>query len=134
MRLVFDSCALIAIIKNEPGGGLADSLLADPENTCVIHAVNLCEVYYEVARIGGQARAQDTVRGFLRSGLALREDVDVSFWQQAGDLKADLARISLADCFCVALANRLGAEIVTTDHAEFDQIAEGGLAQVRFLR
>lgn len=134
MKLVFDACALIAIIKTEPGGPLADSLLADPDNICLVHAVNFCEVYYEVARIGSRARAQDIVRGLLKSGLNLRDDMDVAFWQQSGDLKAQLQRISLADCFCVALANRLGGEIVTCDHSEFDQIAERGLARVRFLR
>ena len=134
MILVFDACALIALIKQEAGAEAVDSLLSDRNNTCVAHAVNLCEVYYEVARVAGEIRAKDTVERLIAAGLFVREDMDIDFWQDAGNLKAQLARISLADCFCVALANRLGTEILTSDHREFDQVAEKGVGKVRFLR
>lgn len=41
--LVSDACALIALAEREEGSDLVFSLLADLENTCFVHWVNLCE-------------------------------------------------------------------------------------------
>jgi predicted nucleic acid-binding protein len=43
-------------------------------------------------------------------------------------------RISLADSFAVALAQVEGAELVTSDHREFDPLAEAGVCKFRFIR
>jgi PIN domain nuclease of toxin-antitoxin system len=134
VTFVLDACAIIAFLNNEPGGEAVGLLLAGQGDSCVVHGVNLCEVYYDLARAAGQPTAQRIIGSLVRAGLIAREDMDTDFWQRAGDLKGQLARISIADCFCVALANRLDAEIVTADHAEFEQIADGGIARVRFLR
>lgn len=52
---------------------------------------------------------------------------------RAGRLKAH-GRLSLADCFAIALARRTNAEVVTSDHREFDPVAAAGLCTVRFFR
>ena len=68
------------------------------------------------------------------AGLSLRADMDSIFWQEAGRLKSVQRRSSLADCFCVTLARRVGGEIVTSDHHEFDRIAALALCPIRFIR
>lgn len=45
-RLVFDACALIALAEKEEGADLLASFLEIDENTCFVHSINLCEVYY----------------------------------------------------------------------------------------
>jgi predicted nucleic acid-binding protein len=50
--------------------------------------------------------------------------MDIGFWKEAGSLKADWKRISLADCFAVTLSNRIGAELVTADRHELDPLRE----------
>jgi len=134
MILVLDSSALIALLGREPGGELVDSTLSDNNNTCIVHAVNLCEVYYDLARRGGREYASGIINRLVMAGVFVRDDMDTGFWQAAGDIKAAHARVSLADCFCIALANRLGVEVWTTDRHEFEPIAEKQLCKVRFIR
>ena len=55
-------------------------------------------------------------------------------WQAAGTLKANLRRVSLADCFAIELAERLKATILTADHHEFDVLAGQPEYRIRFIR
>lgn len=41
---------MIAFLQREPGATVIDGLLADINNQCFAHAVNFCEVYYDVLR------------------------------------------------------------------------------------
>lgn len=134
MTVVLDSSALIALLSREPGGDMVDSLLSNKDNTCIVHALNLCEVYYDLVRRAGEPRAKEVVNRLTLAGISVREDMDAVFWQDAGNLKAAHARISLADCVCIALANRLGVEVWTCDHHEFDAVSEKSLCKVRFIR
>lgn len=43
MAIVLDACAIIAFLRDEEGADVVESALLGSE--CVIHAVNLCEVY-----------------------------------------------------------------------------------------
>ena len=51
-----------------------------------------------------------------------------------GALKSIHRRVSLSDCFAIALANQLGATVLTADHHEFDELARQGVCSVRFIR
>lgn len=133
MNLTLDSSALIAYFRKEPGGSDVRDLLCDPGNRILIHASNLCEVYYDLLRDFAESTAEAAVNTVLSLGVILREDLDRDFWKQAGKHKAYMRRISLADCYCLALAQREDAEIVTADH-DFDKVADQGLSPVRFIR
>lgn len=67
------------------------------------------------------------------AGVVERRDLSRPFWQSIGRLKAR-GRISLADCFGVALAQHLGGEVVTSDHHEFDPLVQLGIVPIRFIR
>jgi hypothetical protein len=84
-------------------GALIEELLSDSRNQCFAHAVNLCEVYYDAYRQSGPEIAAKLISDLADSGLRFRSDMDVAFWQRAGGLKADLRRVSLADCFGLAV-------------------------------
>lgn len=131
---VMDANALIAYLSGEAGGDVVESFLMDTENICFAHAVNLCEVYYEYARSGGPDKAAKVIADLIGTGLITREDMDQELWQQAGDYKAEYRRISLADCFCASLADRLNAEVVTSDHHEFDALVNDSICRVKFIR
>jgi len=130
LTLVMDASALTAFVRDEVGADLVDQLIRE-EDTCV-HGVNLCEVYYGFIREHGEERADQVVDDLLGMGIALKDEQDTGLWRQVGRYKAALS-ISLADCFCLALATRLGAEIVTSDH-EFDVVVERGICPVTFIR
>jgi PIN domain nuclease of toxin-antitoxin system len=132
VTFVFDANALIAYLNGEQGEELVEGLLTDPQNECFVHATNLCEVFYDFRRTGGEDVAQSALLDLRNAGLMLRDDMDEDLWQEAGRTKADLKRISLADCFCAALAERVDGAVVTAD-AEFRPLADSG-RNIVFIR
>lgn len=131
---VLDACALIALIRGEPGAEVVETLISTGTEPCLIHVVNLCEIYYDLLRSTNEATAQQAIIDIEETGVVFRDDIDRSFWQMVGYYKAPLVRVSLADCFVLALARRTNAEIVTSDHYEFDRIEEQGVCKIRFIR
>jgi len=134
MNLIIDACALIAYLKDEPGAEIVDLSLQSSFFVCFAHAINLCEMYYGIRRDYGEQTAQQAVARFRNAGLIIREDLDENLWLVAGRIKADYRRVSLADCLCAALANRIGGEVVTADRHEFETLATSGVCRVRFIR
>ena len=132
--LVFDACAVIAMLRGEKGAELVVSLLGEPDNRCWIHAVNLCEVYYDSIRRGDTADAARLEKLLTQSGLNVETEIPQSLWESAGRLKATFRRVSLADCFALAFALGEDATLVTSDHHEFDPIAATGICPVQFIR
>ena len=135
MRFVLDACAIISLIKNEDGALIVRQALEADNNVCFVHAVNLCEVYYDCLRCHGKDPAEQLLTNLIEAGLVVRNDMDMDFWKSAGALKAR-GRISLADCFAVALAEREDAVLLTSDHHEFEPLLAipGFPVQVQFIR
>jgi PIN domain nuclease of toxin-antitoxin system len=125
---------MIALLRRETGWEVVRDLLVDPGNTCLAHAVNLCEVFYDFHRGGGAAVAQSVIQDLAAIGILTRRDMGLAFWQEAGRFKADYRRVSLADCFCIALARRVSGALITSDHREFDPLVPLGLCPIRFIR
>ncbi len=128
-----DASAITAFLRGEAGKDIVRERLVDAESTCVIHAVNLCEVYYDALRAGGPAAGAEAVSKTESAGVAVREDMDTEFWQLVGQLKVSPGKIALADCFLLALAIRAGGTLVTGDH-EFDAVVPLGLCPILFIR
>ena len=131
---VFDACAMLAFLGREVGADVVDRLLLDSANECLAHAVNMCEVYYDIVRRDGVEAAQRAIRRLGEAKVQTRSDLDTDFWQQVGNLKVNPGRISLADCFGVALTQREGATFVTSDRHEFECIDELGVCPILFIR
>src|SRR5271157_4365447 len=106
----------------------------DPDGLCIAHVLNWCEVFYDFHRASGPNDALGAVKDLARVGVAENADIGTEFWQAVGALKAIHRRVSLADCFAVALANKLGATVLTADHHEFDALADRGVCAVGFIR
>ena len=138
MSFVLDACALIAYLRDEPGAAVVEEVLLQDAAPCLVHAVNLCEVYYEFLRAADESTAQRALGELYLTGLTAREDLDGSFWQQVGKYKVQLSSgsrtFALADGFALALAHRENATLLTSDHGEFDQVAEQDICPVRFIR
>jgi predicted nucleic acid-binding protein len=130
---VFDACSLIAYLRGEVGADIVDGLLRDTQVECLIHAINLCEIYYQIIRDSDESTARQTVVDLQSVGLIVRSDIDEPFWQAVGQLKAR-GGISLADCFCITLAIRTSGQVVTSDHREFDPLVPLGLCPIVFIR
>lgn len=124
---------MIAYVNAEPGGDVVRDVLRDPQHVCHAHAINLCEVYYDFVRRADAGTAEQVINDLLADGVIERGDMDPALWRTAGALKAG-RRVSLADAIGVALALRLGAEFVTSDHHEFDVLAAAGTCPILFIR
>lgn len=133
MIYVLDACAMIAFLKDEQGADVVENALLDRGGQCVAHAINLCEVYYDFHRDGGESAAVNAIADMRTLGLVERDDIDEPFWRDAGNLKAQ-GKISLADCFAIALTNRIGGTLLTSDHHEMDAIAAAGTCSITFIR
>ncbi len=131
---VLDACAIIAFLTGEPGAAIVARLLADPNNFCLIHVVNLSEVYYDAIRRADVYTARQDIAVLLTGGLQLRSDMDTVFWQRVGELRVSPGRLSLADCFALALAQETGGTLVTSDHHEFDPVVPLNLCPISFIR
>jgi len=131
---VADAGALIAYLRSEPGYDVFEAALGQPGAICYAHAANLAEVFYDSIRVRGETRARELLGDISAIGVVFREDMDTAFWQDAARTKADYRRVSLADCFGLALARRVGGVFLTTDHHELDALAEAGVCDIRFIR
>jgi predicted nucleic acid-binding protein len=125
---------MIAYLRGETGADIVEALLVEDAEPCMAHVINLCEVYYLAIRLSDEASAASIIEDLKSKGLVVREDFDQSFWQTVGRYKAVMRSVPLADCFVAALANRTGAEAVTTDHDDFGPIKERGICRVTFIR
>lgn len=131
---VFDSCAVLALLQREPGAEIVAGILKESANRCLMHAINACEVYYDIFRSDGEEDASSLEDILATAGIELVEALPSELWRAAGKIKAEWRRISLADCIALALTLREEGTLVTTDHHELDPIAQAGLCPIRFIR
>jgi len=124
---VMDACAITAFLRGEPGNDITEERIVDPDSSCIIHAVNLCEIYYDALRSGGWSAGLEAVRKTELAGVVVRNDMDTDFWQLVGQLKVNPGKLSLA------LAIRTGGTLVTSDH-EFDAVVPLDLCPILFIR
>jgi PIN domain nuclease of toxin-antitoxin system len=134
MIFVLDACAMIAWLSNEQGADVVDLAIRDINSQCLAHAINLCEVYYDAVRHSGEIHAQSVMNDLQAVRIIERNDFDQAFWQEAGRLKAVHRKVSLADCCAIALTNRVGGTLLTSDHHELDPIAALGVCPLTFIR
>ncbi len=130
---VLDASAMIAFLQGEPGSEVVENVLTDTSKRKVAHAINVCEMYYHFLRQNDEAAAEEAVTTIAGLKVDVREDMDSAFWRQIGQLKR-AHTLSLGDCFCVAMAMRVGGEVVTSDHHEMNAVAPLGLCPILFIR
>lgn len=82
----------------------------------------------------GDAESADALARLENIGVQIVEAMDADLWQDAARLKSQFRRVSLADCFGVALARRLSAPFVTSDRHELEALEAAGVAQFLFIR
>lgn len=113
---VLDSFAVLAYVQAEPSGHRVEALLREAaagRADLAMSVVNVGEVFYMVQRRKGPQAADEVMAALSRLpvrmvAIALPEAI------AAARLKA-AHRISYADGFAAALAQSLGAQVVTGD-------------------
>jgi predicted nucleic acid-binding protein len=124
--LVLDTWAVVAYFEDEPSGEQVADLIADAQESgasLAMSVVNAGELWYLMARRSSEADANGAVAELQQLGIRLVE-VDWDVTRAAASFKSK-HRMSYADCFAAALAQRSKAELVTGD-PDFKQM-EGEL-------
>ena len=130
---VLDACAVIAYLRGEMGMDIVEAHLLDENRTCIIHAVNLCEVYYDFLRGGGQTAADTAIEDVVKNGVVISRNMSDAFIKRVGQFKVAY-RVSLADCFALSLAVEMGGDLLTSDHHEFDALLSQSIFSILFIR
>jgi predicted nucleic acid-binding protein len=125
-KYVLDACALLALLRDETGADIvADTIKAanvDKANL-IMHKVNLLEVYYDVYRSIGKARADEVVSKVKSQPITIISDISDALFEEAGRLKASY-KISLADAVALAGTSVVGGILLTADHHEMDKVEQ----------
>ena len=111
---IFDSSALLALLKGEPGGDEVRAMIADGD---VCGAANWSEVAQKVAAAGGDWGLHRAILGTLGVDV---EPVGEHDAERAAEMWRPGLGLSLADRLCLALGERLGEPVVTADRAWAD--------------
>ena len=128
-----NACAVIAYLRQESGAAVLKEIIERPNSFLAMHVCNLGEVYYDFFRDDGLAAAQTAWANAIALPLALRRDADDVYIQRGGVIKV-AERVSFADAFALALAERLRVPLITTDHHEFDAVERKGHFHFHWLR
>lgn len=134
MKVVLDASAIIAFLRGEPGADVVEHYFGPETHSLYVHALNLCEVYYDFLRAAGEASAESAVQDILLLGVRERNDMASDFWRAAGKPKLSSRRVSLADCCALALAGSLGAVLLSADRHELEPLARASVCPVEFIR
>lgn len=129
---VLDSHALLAYFNNEPGGRRVEQILHDAQHgTCGVwlSLINLGEVLYITERERSLQQAHEVLAALQQLPIGIVE-ADLEAVLAAAHIKATY-RLSYADAFAAAAAQKLNARILTGD-PEFESLAE--LEQVEWLQ
>src|SRR3954462_10787660 len=113
-KIVFDSYALIAFFRQEPGYELIRELLvkiAADEIEGYITTINIGEVYYMICRKSNQKNAEIALDALLKFPLQIIE-ADLKLSLEAARLKAKYT-LSYADAFAAALTIQKKATLIT---------------------
>ncbi|NUO79698.1 PIN domain-containing protein [candidate division KSB1 bacterium] len=135
-RFIFDACAFIVYFNNEPGAEKAEQLIEGAKlgvNELYAMSVNLYEVYYDALRSGSPEKAEEVLLDLYTMPLSIVETVDRPLMRDAGYFKTHF-KMSLADSLALALARKVNAKVVTTDHHEFDNVEKADALQFFWLR
>ena len=130
---IIDACALIAYFRKEKGNDKVRVLLKDSNNRFFMHSVNVGEVYYDSLRVSGKETARDVFRDIAKLPINVIWTLDIPFIELVGKYKTSF-RISYADSFVLALAEREQGTVISTDHHEFDPIEDAGVLAFYWLR
>ena len=133
---VLDACALIAFFTDELGADKVEYVFRLAENDdCIIYMnkLNILEIYYDTFRREDKEKANEMLTKISSLPVIIIDKLEDDVFKEAGRLKANY-RISLADSIALAEAKTRDAELVTTDHHEFDIIEQQGELNFYWIR
>lgn len=131
MKLIFDTSAIIALLRDEPGSDIVEKLIFNAPGSCCIHPVNYVELHYKMAHHGGASAAKMAVEHVRRIGISVTDISGEDFLQRVGVIKNLHSALSLGDCFAIGLSEWLKGTVITSDKRFSDA---SDIAKIRQIR
>jgi len=132
-KIVFDSYALIALFRQEPGYEMLRDLLvkmANDEIEGYITAINVGEVYYMISRKSNPQNAETAITAIKQMPIHIVEP-DLKMCLDAAAIKAKHS-LSYADAFAATLTISKKAVLITGDD-EFDSLVGQTGFKVKYI-
>ena len=132
---VYGACALIAVLKDEPGAEVADAAYKEASDGGAklrISKVNLLEVYYGFLRDRGRDYTEEILQNVIQSIIEVT-DISIDIIREAGRLKTAY-KISLADSVALEKAAASGGSLLTADHHELDAVEQADKISFQWIR
>lgn len=132
-KIVFDSYALIALFRQEPGYELVRDLLvkmANDESEGYITAINVGEVYYMICRKSNTKNAEAAIIAIKQMPINIIEP-DLKMCLDAAAIKAKHS-LSYADAFAAALTISKKAVLITGDD-EFESMVGETNFKIKYI-
>ena len=133
---VFDACSIIAHFQKEPGHEKVKRLLLmAAAGECIIHMhlINVLEIYYNLYRDESPEVAQRVYEDIMSLPIEFSTSIENDIFNIAGHIKATY-RLSLADAIVAAVAKTRNAQLVTSDHHEFDVLDKNHEVGIYWIR
>jgi PIN domain nuclease of toxin-antitoxin system len=121
---IFDACAVLAFLLNEPGADKVENLFFHAECGEIflyMHNLNLLEVYYGVRRAYGTEQAAKSLNDINILPISFLSEISGDSFIEAGRMKSSY-KMSLGDAVLLGEASIRGTAVVTSDHHELDAI------------
>ena len=133
---VLDSCALIAYLRKEKGSLVVANIFEkalEKECTILMHSASKAEVYYDTLRMSNVSKAESMIEDLALLPIVFLNNLNNTFIKKVGYFKVN-HKISFADCFVLALALIKKAEVISSDHHEFDEIEKTRILSFFWIR
>ena len=128
VSFVLDSYAVLVLLEQQNGWEVVRSVLdhaVENNERLILSAINYGEVYYTVLRRFGRERLSQVSEHLALMPIEIVVP-DLPDIERAAELKAKYA-CSFADCFAVALSQKLGLAVMTGD-PEFRAVEADGVS------
>ena len=123
-KFILDACSVIAYFNGEVGASSCEEILMRAwQSDCKVFMnwVNVFEVFYGYQKADGIHTARRIVKDLQDWPINILYGADLELIKSASHFKTKYL-ISMADAILLGQAQILGAQVITADHHEFDEI------------
>lgn len=128
---VFDASALLAYMSKDDGWEVVEGRIFGGSHMTYLHSLHAAEmVYWMIEKKKRQQDVLETFRDFRQYGcFQLHNGMGEEVWRTAALYKAEYG-VGMSDCFALALAVKLQAEVLTADASGLGKLHREGRAPV----
>jgi predicted nucleic acid-binding protein len=134
--LIFDACALIALLAGESGAEKVRDIIQDAiddKTTIKINQINLLEVYYHVIKVYNQDEANKMLEKIKEFPIEVIVGLTTDVFREAGRIKSKY-KIPLADSIAVAECIINKGILLTSDHTDLEKIENSENIKINWFR